>query len=157
MMNDIECLFLCLSSVYFLWWNFYLNNLPIFNWVACLLFFYFDCTTWHAWFSVPPPGTEPMPPAWEAWSFNHCTDKEVPGCLSSYWVVRTLCIFDPSPLSDIWHFKIKYFLPICGMWINLWSNIHLKSFFSAFLVIAKGIKCNVFQQKTALFNRSSIL
>ena len=26
----------------------------------------------------PPPGTEPVPPAVEAWSLNHWTTKEVP-------------------------------------------------------------------------------
>lgn len=65
--------------------------------IGLLVFFFFflifDCTTWHAWFLVPPPDIEPMPPAWETWSFSHWTDKQVPGCLSSYWAARTLCIF----------------------------------------------------------------
>ena len=32
---------------------------------------------------VPRPGTEPMPPAVEAWSPNHCTAREVPRRLIS--------------------------------------------------------------------------
>ena len=31
---------------------------------------------------VPQPGTEPGPPALEAWSLNHWTTKEIPRVLS---------------------------------------------------------------------------
>ena len=122
--------------IYFLWWNFYLNNLPIFNWVPCLFFFFnFACTTWHAWFSVPPPGIEPMPPAWETWSFNHWTDKEVPGCLSSYWVVRTLCIFWSKSFIRYLIFENQIFSP------NLWYvNKSVKQY--SFKVILFSISCN---------------
>ena len=40
--------------------------------------FIFGCTTGHAGILFPRPGIEPIPPAVEAWSLNHCTAREVP-------------------------------------------------------------------------------
>ena len=43
------------------------------------LFFWPCCTTYGI--LVPRPRIEPMPPALEAWSFNHWTAREVPSLL----------------------------------------------------------------------------
>ena len=87
---------------------------------------------------VPPPGIEPMTPAVEAWSLNHCTTKEVSVILFLTKVLSFdvwACVGSPLSHSDWGKLEITWwprpsllYIPQCSgrlFWETLFRKITL--------------------------------
>ena len=110
------------------------------------------------WILIPWPGVEPVPPASEARSLNHWTDREVPHRFScchalsciSFWLESSVQLISVSG----WVSHI-YFAVSLTLWRPFWAFLHPAKIMLPFLVPHSSFEGDILRDRAVFFLQSS--